>query len=103
MINSNSVIEAQKLIDAVERLSLDSILFYEDVAPMISALGGKPDAIKDLQHGPSLFIYIAALMVRNNHKSSLNPNQGAAYTGCIICGHFTDHCGLPCPRVRPYS
>jgi len=103
MIISNAVFEAQKLIDYVERLGPHCALCYGDVEPMLSALGGKPDAIKDLQHGPSLFIYIAALMVKINHRSSLDPNKGIGYTGCIVCGQFTDHGGLPCPRMRPYS
>jgi hypothetical protein len=25
------------------------------------------------------------------------------YTGCIICGAFTDHGGLQCPKLRAYS
>lgn len=69
MIISVAVIEAQKLIDYVERLGPHCILCYEDVAPMLCTLGGKPELIKDLQHGPSLFIYIAALMVRGADNS----------------------------------
>ena len=26
-----------------------------------------------------------------------------AYTGCVICGAFTDHGGLQCPKLRPHS
>lgn len=25
------------------------------------------------------------------------------YTGCVICGVFTDHGGLQCPKLRAYS
>ena len=25
------------------------------------------------------------------------------YTGCLICGQFTDHGGLQCPKLRAYS
>ena len=69
MIKSNAVVEAQKLIDTVERFGPYSILSYRDAEGMISALGGKLEVIKDLQHGPSLFIYIAALMVRSAQNS----------------------------------
>ncbi|SEP58013.1 hypothetical protein SAMN03159444_00113 [Pseudomonas sp. NFACC02] len=25
------------------------------------------------------------------------------HTGCVICGQFTDHGGLQCPKLRAYS
>jgi len=32
------------------------------------------------------------------------PNKiSIGYTGCLICGAFTDHGGLQCPKLRAYS
>jgi hypothetical protein len=25
------------------------------------------------------------------------------YTGCLICGKYTDHGGLQCPKMRAYA
>jgi hypothetical protein len=28
------------------------------------------------------------------------PQPVMGYTGCLVCGAYTDHGGLPCPRMR---
>ena len=69
MSSSNAMGEAQKLISYVESLGPHCSLCYEDVSGIITALGGNPQIAKDVQHGPTLFIYIAALMVRGLDNS----------------------------------
>lgn len=64
----NSVHEAKLLIDFIERNG-DEILCWDDAAPMIEALGGKPEVARDCNHSATLCIYIAALMVRNDRST----------------------------------
>lgn len=68
MIARNSVVEAMKLIVAMEH-SPDAILCWEDAAPMVEALGGSVDVLRGCQHSASICIYIAALMVRNDRST----------------------------------
>lgn len=32
-----------------------------------------------------------------------DPAPVLGHTGCVVCGAFTDHGGLQCPKLRPYS
>ncbi|MNJ32581.1 hypothetical protein D3C77_272480 [compost metagenome] len=69
-----------------------------------------PVAVKDLL---DIIFELESLQRRNKELSNrlagvypFKPAQDAptiGYTGCLICGVFTDHGGLQCPKLRAYS
>lgn len=64
----NAAHEAQLLIDLIDR-DPGQFLCWEDAVPLVEALGGKLKVARDCQHGPTLFLYIAALMVRKDRST----------------------------------
>jgi hypothetical protein len=47
-----------------------------------------------------------ALRKELNARHPFKPAQDApviGYAGCLVCGEFTDHGGLTCPKMRAYA
>ena len=98
--------------DPESSMSVATVVIRNPSQPIslgMELLGGRVDgaSLRDLQE--EIEQLRAANEMLKQELSARHPFRTAqkspvvGYTGCVICGAFTDHGGLPCPRLRPSS